>query len=291
MRLHALHRSAPPRVLALACVFTLSLALPLHLGAGRAWAQSQIRPAYTADYVAQMLDYVSRDYVLAVAKGRVIDEDEYAEQLVLSRSALEVSAQIKALETQAGIRQGIVQLIELIQAKVPAERIKQHAQQVRNDILATAGMHTVPLRWPSLSRGQQVFDAHCSACHGPKGAGDGLAASTLTPRPANFQDKTRMAALSPLSAFFAVKHGLRNTAMEGFPALSDEDVWAVSFYVVSLMPRTPAGPQRPLDPTAADLWLKAAASLSDEALAQALPGTPAQRQHLLAQLRQHIQAP
>ncbi|UUZ46602.1 hypothetical protein LP420_22035 [Massilia sp. B-10] len=80
-------------------------------------AQESIRPAYTPDFVAQMLDYVSRDYALAVADGKVIDEDEYVEQLVVSGSALEVSDQVKAISAQPAIRQDIARLIALIKEK------------------------------------------------------------------------------------------------------------------------------------------------------------------------------
>jgi mono/diheme cytochrome c family protein len=36
-----------------------------------------------------------------------------------------------------------------------------------------------------LAAGEQIFATNCATCHGPKGAGDGPAASALNPRPTN----------------------------------------------------------------------------------------------------------
>ncbi len=250
-------------------------------------AQERIRPAYTADFVAQMLDYVSRDYALAVSNEKVIDEDEYAEQLVVSKAALEVSGQVRTLAAQPSIRRGIVQLLDQIKAKASPEAIKSQALKVRDEIFAAASVATAPLSWPSLARGKQVFDANCASCHGATGDGRGPAAQALLPQPANFLDATRMAGVSPLSAFWAVKLGMQNTAMPGFPALSETEVWAVSFYVASLRLRADPPVAGSLDRTAADLWLKAAAALPDGELMQTLPGSPAERRKLLALLRLH----
>ncbi len=213
-----------------------------------ALAQERIRPAYTADFVAQMLDYVSRDYALAVSNGKVIDEDEYVEQLVVSNSALEVSSQVKSLAAQPSIRGGIVKLIDLIKATAPPEAIKAQALKVRDEIFLATGVATAPRHWPSLARGKQVFEANCVSCHGTTGDGRGPAAQALTPKPTDFLDATRMAAVSPLSAFGAVKLGIQNTAMQGFPALSEEELWAVAFYVVSLRLSPPLRPRPWLSP-------------------------------------------
>ena len=36
--------------------------------------------------------------------------------------------------------------------------------------------------------GKAHYDTLCASCHGPAGAGDGVAAAALTPKPRNFQD-------------------------------------------------------------------------------------------------------
>lgn len=37
---------------------------------------------------------------------------------------------------------------------------------------------------------RQLFEGRCSPCHGASGAGDGVAAAALNPRPRNFHDAT-----------------------------------------------------------------------------------------------------
>ena len=250
-------------------------------------AQEGIRPAYTADYVAQMLDYVSRDYALAVSNGKIIDEDEYAEQLVVSGAALEVSEQVKAIRLQPAIRGEIVGLIELIKQKAQPESIRKQALKARDAIYLAAGTTTAPRSWPSLAQGKQVFTAHCASCHGAMGDGRGVTAQGLGTKPMNFLDSARMSSMSPLSVSTSVKMGVQNTAMPSFPSLTEDQLWAVSFYVLSLRPRTELPVAARLDPTAADLWLKAAATLPDEELMQTLPGSSSERLKSLALIRTH----
>jgi high-affinity iron transporter len=268
-------------------VLALTMALLVALPVADSAAQERIRPAYTADYVAQMVDYVSRDYAGAVQDGVIIDQDEYVEQITVVEAALEISHQIKALAARQEILAELLGLIDLIKAKASNDAIKTHAQALRNRVLAAGGVQTAPVRWPSLAQGKQVFDGNCASCHGATGDGNGPAAQALDPKPADFLDRTRMAAVSPLSAFSAVKHGIRNTPMESFSELSDEDIWAVSFHLLSLRHRAEVRPVRPLDSLAAELWLKATASLPDDELMRALPGSAAERQRLLAALRSH----
>ena len=250
-------------------------------------AQESIRPAYTADYVAQMLDYVSRDYALAVSNGKIVDKDEYAEQLIVSRSALEVSDQVKAIRSQPAIRAEIARLIELIKEIAQPEAIKKQALKARDAIYMAAGAAMAPNNWPSLAEGKQIFTKHCATCHGATGNGQGVTAQALASKPINFLDPARMAPMSPLSVFNSAKLGVQNTAMPGFSALAEDELWAVSFYVLSLKSRMDLPAPSSLDQTAAALWLKAAATLPDEELMETLPGSSSERLKLLALLRTH----
>lgn len=279
----------PPKGTA-SCVLArmaLSASLLFLSVAADASAQDGIRPAYTADYVAQMLDYVSRDYALAVSNGKIIDEDEYVEQLVVSGSALEVGDQVNAIRSQPAIRGEIVRLIELIKEKAEPDTIKKQALKARDAIHVAAGTATAPRSWPSLALGKQVFTAHCASCHGAKGDGRGAVAQALASKPMNFLDTARMAPMSPLSVFTSARLGVQNTAMPGFASLAEDELWAVSFYVLSLKPRSELPVASKLDRTAADLWLKAAATLPDEELMQTLPGSSSERLKSLALIRTH----
>ena len=250
-------------------------------------AQESIRPAYTADFVAQMLDYVSRDYALAVSNGKIIDEDEYVEQLVVSTSALEVSNQVKAIQSQPAIAKDIVRLIALIKEKAQPALIRKQALKARDAIHVAAGTATTPRGWPSLTQGKQIFAANCASCHGAKGDGQGVSAQALASKPLNFLDPARMASMSPLSVFTSVKLGVQNTPMPSFSSLTEDELWAVSFYVLSLRPRMELPAAAKLDRTAADLWLEATATLPDEELMQTLPGSSRERLKSLSLLRSH----
>lgn len=286
--LAAAGRTCPLRRMASSALASVAIASLLSLSVvADTSAQESIRPAYTPDFVAQMLDYVSRDYALAVADGKVIDEDEYVEQLVVSGSALEVSDQVKAISAQPAIRQDIARLIALIKEKAQPEAIKKQALKARDAIYVAAGTATAPRNWPSLTQGKQLFGAHCASCHGAMGDGRGAAAQALASKPMNFLDSARMASMSPLSVFTSVKLGVQNTAMPSFATLPEDALWAVSFYVLSLRPRMDLPAAARLDRTAADLWLKAAATLPDEELMQTLPGSSSERLKSLALLRSH----
>jgi mono/diheme cytochrome c family protein len=55
---------------------------------------------------------------------------------------------------------------------------------------------TLPMAPPlagraATSTGAELFNAHCGACHGPRGKGDGPAASALRVRPPNLTGMTR----------------------------------------------------------------------------------------------------
>jgi high-affinity iron transporter len=152
-----------------------------------------------------------------------------------------------------------------------------------------AGTATAPRNWPSLTQGKQIFAANCASCHGAMGNGQGVAAQTLASSPMNFLDSARMASMSPLSVFTSAKLGIQNTAMPGFSSLTEDELWAVSFYVLSLRPRMELPVAAKLDRTAADLWLKAAATLPDEELMQTLPGSSNERLKSLALLRTHTE--
>ncbi|MDM5177935.1 cytochrome c [Massilia sp. DJPM01] len=289
--LAAASRKSPLQGMASSALASMAIsALLLYLGVvANTSAQESIRPAYTADFVAQMLDYVSRDYALAVLNGKIIDEDEYVEQLVVSGSALEVSEQVKAISSQPAIRRDIARLIELIKEKAQPEAIKKQALKARDAIYVAAGTATAPGNWPSLTQGKQLFTAHCASCHGAIGNGRGVAAQALASTPMNFLDSARMASMSPLSVFTSAKSGVQNTAMPSFSSLAEDELWAVSFYVLSLRPRMELPAAAKLDRTAADLWLKAAATLPDEELMQTLPGSSSERLKSLALLRSHYE--
>lgn len=77
--------------------------------------------------------------------------------------------------------------------------------------------------------GDAVFAENCAYCHGPKGAGDGINATKLTPRPADLRHST----MSQDRIAGVVRNGLR-----GCPSwkssLTEDDVRSVATWTQSL---------------------------------------------------------
>jgi cytochrome c553 len=53
----------------------------------------------------------------------------------------------------------------------------------------------------------QIFAGRCTPCHGAAGAGDGVAAAALTPRPRNFHDATWQASVTDVHIETIIRQG------------------------------------------------------------------------------------
>jgi len=99
--------------------------------------------------------------------------------------------------------------------------------------LALQARADAPKKTPELvEKGKALFAKSCVSCHGPKGEGDGVAAKALNPKPRNL-------VTNPLKggapeAFDVLTKGVKGTAMIAYKHLSEEDRWALSYYVDSL---------------------------------------------------------
>jgi mono/diheme cytochrome c family protein len=89
----------------------------------------------------------------------------------------------------------------------------------------------VPADTASLTRGQVVYEANCTLCHGEEGRGDGPAGLALRPRPADF--RVHMAAgHTDAELFNWVANGVDGTQMPGFKdELSEQERWDVINYI------------------------------------------------------------
>ena len=113
-----------------------------------------------------------------------------------------------------------------VHATVPAEYAKQSpAVRLWTDRAA-------------LDRGRSIYDAQCSICHGPRGAGNGPAAGSLTLKPPSLQDAAMVAEMTPAYWFWRVSEGgaaepyaSKGSVMPAYKkTLSVEDRWAVIAY-------------------------------------------------------------
>ncbi len=93
-----------------------------------------------------------------------------------------------------------------------------------------------------LARGRELYrQARCWECHGDSGRGDGPAAGELTDdfhfpiRPADFTRGQFKGGAHVTDIFRAMTLGLDGTPMPSFAdSMSDEERWAISYYVLSL---------------------------------------------------------
>src|SRR6185436_3621656 len=202
-----------------------------------------------------------------------------------SRAAVESVEHAPVLRARGDITAGVRTLTQLVDGKGSPEDVARAGLAVKTLIIEAAHLPVAPHRWPDIEHGRVLYQQACAVCHGVSGHGDGRVAAQLQPPPANLQDAERMNGVSPFQAFNTIRLGLIGTAMPSFGALSDDDAWALAFYVVSMRydttRRAAAEPSVPLD---------VAASVSDEALARRLGGTVDTRRNELAAVRLHVPA-
>lgn len=83
-----------------------------------------------------------------------------------------------------------------------------------------------------IHAGNQIFQQLCAVCHGKSGAGDGITAAALEPKPANLKDSL-IQDQSEGALFWKIREG--RPPMPGFKSqLSDKQMWAVVAYIKSL---------------------------------------------------------
>ena len=90
----------------------------------------------------------------------------------------------------------------------------------------------------SIARGRETYQTECVACHGVRGRGDGPAAVSLNPKPADF--RVHMAAgHTDADLFYWLSEGVAGTAMPAFKdRLSADERWHVINYLKTFAPVT-----------------------------------------------------
>ena len=102
-------------------------------------------------------------------------------------------------------------------------------------LVGAAEAATAPKRTPELlAKGKAAFNTYCASCHGERGVGDGAAAAALASKPRNFaKDKFKQGA-KVAQVFETIGKGVPNTPMAPFAYLSEDDRWALSYWVLEL---------------------------------------------------------
>lgn len=89
------------------------------------------------------------------------------------------------------------------------------------------------------ARGRDLFGVNCVLCHGESGDGHGIRASGFARPPADFTNPYWRRRMTPRHVYFAIREGVRGTAMPSWNALSPDDTWDLVAYVLSLGPARP----------------------------------------------------
>lgn len=190
----------------------------------------------SAETVVHLLSYVASDYAGAVQNGKIISQSEYQEQVEFSGRALEITKTSSFLKgaDKTKVLQMIQGIVQNIHAKKSDAVISKDAGMINNQIIKLAGLKTAPQSWPSLAKGQQLYQNNCAVCHGTTGQGNGPGSKGLDPQPVNFLDHAIVEALSPYKAHNSIQLGVPGTAMQPFSNLTQDQIWDLAFYVKSL---------------------------------------------------------
>jgi mono/diheme cytochrome c family protein len=82
-------------------------------------------------------------------------------------------------------------------------------------------------------RGRVLFLEHCALCHGVRGDGQGARREGLSTPPRDFTDPAWRNGTSPRAVFYAVREGVRGTAMPAWRSLDDGEAWDLVGYLLS----------------------------------------------------------
>lgn len=212
-------------------------------GAVAAWPVAAQDPAAAARRIAALTQLAAEEYRLGVSGGRIVLPEEVEEaRLFLAEArrnvaALPTPSAAPAVAALDSLDRMVARTAEpdsvVSQVRAMLTRLGRELNIVLDDI---------PSLPPSLVRGREIYLSTCASCHGVAGAGDGPAAATLTPRPANLADSVGLGSSSPLDFYRRITVGVAGTAMAPYEhALSAADRWSVALYAATLRLPAPSG--------------------------------------------------
>lgn len=240
-----------------------------------------------------LLDYVSQDYVNAVSDGEIINTSEYSEMIDFSEEAISMFDSVTSkiqVDDKQDISAKLRSLHHSIQQKVSKEIIAVNAQQIKKRIILLHLIDVSPVQYPDINTGKKLYSVSCQSCHGKNGEGDGPAAASFSPPPANFLAASLMQDVSPLQIFNTTRLGVQGTGMRAFDELSDDQIWQIAFYIKSLrfkkeFPSSKDSLEKVFKKIQHDNPLSDIAHLSDKELEQRFPED--KREINIAALRLH----
>lgn len=188
--------------------------------------------------IVTLLDYVAKDYSVAVENGKIIDDAEYEEQIDFVEKSASLHLELIPVLNNAkftDLKPDLDSLVRAIDNLADPEVISTLSLQIKNTVLDLGILKVSPTKWPSIMNGGVLYEQNCSSCHGPKGYGDGPQGKGLSPEPSSFRDEDGMDVLSPLQAYNVIKLGVDGTGMASYDKiLSENEIWDLAFYVMSM---------------------------------------------------------
>jgi high-affinity iron transporter len=200
---------------------------------GVAYAEGDLRGR-----LAGLCDYVAADYPGAVKDGKVVAQDEYAEQQAMLAEARRMAGTLAPLPgrdaARATLTREVARLAELFDAKAAESELAAQSRKVRQLLIDDYGLRLQPPATPARERALQTYQVACASCHGEDGKAQTRKAQELKPPPVSFFDEERMSRVSPALAFHAISFGIAGTGMAAFDTLPASDRWSLAFHVIAL---------------------------------------------------------
>lgn len=228
----------------------------------------QISNVYAdARLIIHLTDYLANDYSGAVSDhGKVLSEIEYAEQVEFGATALKEGQSNPKINQEAELLKKLTELNNAIITKSAPGVVVPLARAIQKDVIKVSGIALSPSTWPNYEKAKTLYENNCISCHGPDGRGDGPDGVDLDPKPANFHDRDRAPIVSPFAAFNTIRLGVPGTGMPAH-SFSDEEVWALAFYVNTFRFGVPVKSREALSAKISnEELLKAAAENNDQDL-------------------------
>ena len=105
-----------------------------------------------------------------------------------------------------------------------------------------------PKKTPELlTKGKKLYEQNCTTCHGPKGDGKGQLGAALKPAPSDFAEPLKQWPNTKgdlLKIFNVISKGIPNSAMVKWDQISEQERWALVYYVVNFSTSTKTAPKK-----------------------------------------------
>lgn len=213
-----------------------------------------------------LLDYIARDYEVAVRDGAVINQLEFQEMKDFSVLLVDRFDDIRERGASEDAGAGVRELRDEIGRLAAPAEVRALASSLAARIADELDLTVVPGATPRPGRGRRLYADTCAPCHGASGGGDGPSAKALDPPATSFRGPW-MNRLAPRQLHGAITFGIDGTAMPAYGnELDDAQIWDLAFFILTLrdgFDPLPPGGDLPL--SLADL-----ATLSGDELLEAL---------------------